>query len=116
MRILVIDDDVTIAELIRAVVEDAGYECATCHSARELPSGPFDVVVTDLLETVAYSRAAAARWLERLVERYPGTPIIVVTAHAETAGDRDRLPARRVIMKPFEIEQLLEAIRQLPAR
>ncbi len=116
MGILVIDDDTTIAELICAVVEDAGYACATCHAARDLPSGPFDVVITDLLETAPYSRAAAARWLGKLAERYPGTPVVVVTAHAGAARDREALSAWRVIMKPFEIEQLLDAIRQLPAR
>jgi DNA-binding NtrC family response regulator len=116
MRVLEVDDDLVIAELVRAVVEQDGHECVLSSSARDLPEGPFDVVVTDLMEMGAYTTAGAARWLARLAARYPGTPIIVTTAHSAARRDAASLPARRVILKPFDIDELTRVIDDARAR
>ncbi len=111
MRVLLIEDDAVIADLIRTVIADEGWTCETVPSAHDLPQEAFDVVVTDLVIGGAYSRAEAFAWLERLERAYPGTPVIVVTAHAAILADAAALPARRIVTKPFEIDELVAAIR-----
>ena len=112
MRVLVIEDDVTIADLMRTVIEDDGHSCVVTTSLTTLPAGPFDVIVTDLF-VGAYTRERARRWLTRLEAVYPGVPMVVVTAHGAIRSDADALPAKRVIIKPFEIDELLSAIREV---
>lgn len=111
-RVLVFDDDASTAELMRVVLDDAGLDVAVALAADELAHGPFDCVVSDLMLTTVYTYEVAQAWLRRLAEQYQGTPVILVTAHSEAAGDRDRLTAWRVIMKPFDVDQLAAAVRE----
>jgi DNA-binding NtrC family response regulator len=109
-RVLVLDDDVPIAELMRVVLEDAGMQVTVRTSSDELPAGPFDRVVTDLLTVPAYDRDDARDWILRLTDRYPGVPVIVVTAHPEAARDGEALGVRRVLIKPFDVDHFLAAV------
>lgn len=113
---LVLDNDAAIAELMRVVLEDAGHQTIVSSDARELPAVPIDCVVTDLMSVTLYSRAEAREWILRLRDRYPSAPIVVVTAHLGAFGDRDQLGVERVIMKPFEVDQLQAAVAAVTAR
>lgn len=110
-RVLVLDDDASTAELMRLVLEDAAFSVTVAESADPLPPGPFDCVVSDLMGTTVYSVESAEAWLRRLGQRYSGAPVILVSAHPEIASDRDRLAARRVIVKPFDVDELVSAVR-----
>lgn len=114
-RVLVLDDDASTAELMRIVLEDAAFAVTVGVTAEPLPPGPFDCVVSDLMSATVYSLEATQAWLRRLDQRYPGAPVILVTAHPEVASDRDRLAARRVIVKPFDVDELVDAVDELTA-
>jgi DNA-binding NtrC family response regulator len=109
-RVLVIDDDVTLAELLRVLLEDAGYQVVISDGS-DIPKGAFDCVITDLVGVAVYSSEDARDWLLRVADRFPGVPLIVVTAHAE-ARDDPALAPRRVIMKPFDVDQIPAAIHE----
>jgi DNA-binding NtrC family response regulator len=111
-RVLVVDDDVVVTDLIRLVLEDLEFEVSTAVSAEDLPGGPFDCVLTDLLTVRVYSPAGAQAWVLRLADRYPGVPIIVVTGHSSALGDAAAIGAYRVLMKPFDVEALTAAVRE----
>ena len=111
-RILVIDDDVAGAQLMRVVLEDSDYTVETAHNARSLPSGRFDCIVTDLVTVGAYNAEDARDWVLSLRDRYPKVPIIIATAHRDAREDADRLGAR-VIVKPFDVDVLTDAIREV---
>lgn len=111
-----LDDDVAIAELMRVVLEEAGHETIVSCDPHEFPGVPVDCVVTDLMSVTLYSRDDAREWILRLRDRYPSAPIIVVTAHPGAFQDRDQLGVERVIMKPFEVDQLQAAVSAVTAR
>jgi DNA-binding NtrC family response regulator len=111
-RILVIDDDVSNTELMRVVLEDASFSVVTAHKAHDLPSERFDCVVTDLVTLGAYTFEDARDWVLSLRDRYPSVPMIIATAHPEAREDAERLGVR-VIVKPFEIDILAEAVREI---
>ena len=112
-RILVIDDDVTLAELMRVVLEDAEFTVSVATNPRDLPSGRFDCIVTDQVTVGPYSVDDARDWLLRLADRYPSVPTLVATAHAEARGDQVALGATAVILKPFDLDVLIAAVRQV---
>ena len=112
-RILVIDDDVTLADLIRVVLEDAEFTVAVATDPRDLPSGRFDCIVTDLMTVGPYDLNTARDWLLRLADRYPGVPTLVATAHSDARRDQAALGATAVIMKPFDVDVLTAAVCQL---
>ena len=111
-RILVIDDDVSNTELMRVVLEDASFAVVTAHKPHDLPSERFDCVVTDLVTVGAYTFEDARDWILSLRDRYPSVPMIITTAHPEAQQDAERLGAR-VIVKPFEIDALVQAVREI---
>jgi DNA-binding NtrC family response regulator len=110
-RILVIDDDVSNTELMRVVL-DASYTVVTAHKPHDLPSERFACVVTDLVTVGSYTFEDARDWILSLRDRYPSVPVIITTAHPEARADAERLGAR-VIVKPFEIDTLAQAVREL---
>ncbi len=111
-RVLAIDDDEALADLIRVVLEDAGHEVVVATGRRDLPDAVFDCIVTDLLSLSAYSHDGARRWLLSVAGGYPNVPIIVVTAHGEARGQHVRLGVHGVVMKPFDVDELTEAVRE----
>ncbi len=110
-RILVIDDDMTLAELMRVVLEDAGHTVSVSSGPADLPSGHYEAILTDLVTLTMYDVDRTRAWVGTLVDRYPGTPIVLVTAHSRARGDQDALGARSVVIKPFDVDELIAAVR-----
>ena len=105
-----IDDDVTLAELMRIVLEDGGHEVSVSSGPSDLPSGQYDAVVTDLVTLTVYDVARTRAWVRSLGDRYPGAPVIVVTAHSKALDDRAELGAASIVLKPFDVDELLQAV------
>ena len=115
-RVLVIDDDIGTAELMRVVLDDAGFDVTVAMTTRDIPTQKFDCIVSDLMSVQVYTYEDARDWLLRLADRFPGIPVIVVTAHLEARRDQAALGARRVIMKPFDVDLIPAAVREATAR
>ena len=115
-RVLVVDDDIGTAELMRVVLEDAGFDVTVAMTTRDIPAQKFDCIVSDLMTVRVYSYEDARDWLLRLADRFPGIPVIVVTAHLEARRDQSALGARHVIIKPFDVDLIPAAVREATAR
>lgn len=111
-RVLVVDDERGVCELLEAGLERKGFEVAWRTSGPEalalLGNRDFDVVVTDLtmpgmtgLELCA--RVAAIR---------PEVPVVVITAFgsADTATAAIRAGACEFLTKPFELSALRQTL------
>jgi len=108
--VLVLDDDQTIAELMRIVLEEAGFDVTVCVETALVPRGRFDCLVTALMSVSVYSIDESRDWLLSLADRFPGVPVIVVTAHPEARDDQSALGAHEVIIKPFDVEHIADSV------
>jgi two-component system response regulator PilR (NtrC family) len=105
-RVLVVDDEPSMCEVLEIVLENAGYEVRTASGVREacalLEHEHFDAMLTDL--SMGNDRQAGMRLLEWLKEHAPNTPAIMITAHGsvETAIEAMRLGAADYLQKPFQ--------------
>jgi two-component system response regulator HydG len=108
-RILVVDDQLSMAETIADGLVDRGYHAVPMASSREaatvLLRDGFDALVTDLrmpqldgLGLLAISRRAN-----------PNRPVIVMTAYSavDTAIESIRQGAYHYMTKPFKVEELV---------
>ncbi len=111
-HVLVLDDDQSIAELMRVVLEDAGFSVTVSVESAIIPTGRFDAIITDLMSVAVYKLDDARDWVLRVADRFPGIPVIVVTAHAEARDDQGALGAREVIIKPFDVDEIAGAVRR----
>jgi nitrogen regulation protein NR(I) len=113
-RLLLIEDDVCLADNLRQVLEDEGFAVTCCtrgdEGLRRASKGAFDVVLTDMrlpglggLDLVRQLHAAQAH-----------LPVVLMTAHGtiETAIEATKLGAYDYLQKPFEMEELLALLQK----
>jgi two-component system phosphate regulon sensor histidine kinase PhoR len=111
IRILVVDDDEEVRELMGFALRNHGYTVTEAENGRvalDLLSSPAnlpDVVLLDMAMPVM----SGTELLEILASRgiTPALPVIVVSAHAAHARG-----ARRVLRKPVSIDVLVEVVRE----
>jgi two-component system response regulator GlrR len=113
-KVLVVDDDEKLLRLLSIKLSRASYEVETAPSAERALArlGVFkpDAIVTDLKMTGLDGMGL----FERVQERYPGLPVIMLTAHGtipEAVGATKR-GVFAYLTKPFDGEELLEALDQ----
>ena len=110
-KILVLDDDLIILDLLRTVLTDAGFDTTIASGPEAIPANAVaDLVITDLVPLKAYQREMALRWVASLRELFPAAPVLVVTAHRAAAAEPDMLGANAIITKPFDVDALLARI------
>ncbi len=111
-RILVVEDDVAMAQLLEEGLTRRGFDTQAVHTGdaalQALLEREFDAIVTDIHMKGMDGLALC----ERIVTTYPGTPVVVVTAFGslEVAVKAIRAGAYDFITKPFELEALALAL------
>jgi DNA-binding response OmpR family regulator len=112
--ILVLDDDQVILDLLQTVLTDAGYKAIVAPGLHAIaPETSADIVITDLVPLKAYARAQAVEWVASLRARFRGSPLFIVTAHADAVAEPDMLGANAILAKPFDVEELLAKLDEL---
>jgi len=108
-RVLVVDDDPDIRDLLCAVLEDDGWEARPAANGKValgvLEHWKPDLVVLDLMMPVMDGWTFA----DRLHERW-SIPIVVLSAANNVQAHAQRLGAAAVVPKPFDIAQLLPTL------
>ena len=114
-RILVVDDEETIREIVSSMLTHANYKCRQAASGLEaialLDSGEeFELMLSDLM----MADLDGIGLLERTKERFPDMPVVMVTAvhDISVALAAIRNGAYDYLLKPFEREQLLATVRR----
>lgn len=117
IQILVIEDDRPIADLLRQVLSDEGYQLVFFDDLDRAPADAApDLIITDLAGLHGYERGLARAFVLRVQQRYPQTPIIVCTAYEQATAEVDQLGAAAVLRKPFMIEALIQTVANVASR
>ena len=105
--VLVADDNRTFAELVGALIEDAGHTVVTAYSGLAaiavVEQHDVDGAVLDVLIPEISGDAVA----QRLRQMKPGLPIALMTGADKSFAATAGLP---VLRKPFSKEELLEVL------
>ncbi|MFZ1007301.1 MAG: HD domain-containing phosphohydrolase [Candidatus Sulfotelmatobacter sp.] len=112
-RILVVDDEEAIREIVSAILAAAGYTCKHAGSGMEalalLNSGEqFELMLSDLM----MADLDGIGLLERSKEKFPDMPVVMVTAVHDISVALAAISngAYDYLLKPFEREQLLKSV------
>ena len=106
-RVLLVDDDPLLRELLNTLLTDNGYLVEEATNGREallrLEKYPFDHVITD----INMPEMDGLALLETIRERKIATPVTVVSAYADMAHvvQAFKLGASDFIAKPFQSEE-----------
>src|SRR3989442_9100517 len=114
-RILIVDDEETIREIVSSMLTSANFNCRQAASGMEalalLDSGEeFELMLSDLM----MANLDGIGLLEKTKERFPDMPVVMVTAvhDIQVALQALRNGAYDYLLKPFEREQLLATVRR----
>src|SRR5438876_2175742 len=114
-RILVVDDEEAIREIVCSMLTNAGYHTRQASSGLKalelLNSGAeFELILSDLM----MAEMDGIGLLERVKESYPDLPVIMVTAvhDISVALAAIRNGAYDYLLKPFEREQMLAMVKR----
>jgi len=107
--VLIVDDEKNYPPIISAVLEEEGFETLTAYSGLEalsvLKNSDVDLVLTDM----KMPSLDGIELLERIKQKDPGLPVIMMTAHGtvEKAVEAMQKGAYNYILKPFDNERLV---------
>ena len=113
-KILVVDDEEAIREVVSTMLEAQGFECSTAGNGRlakaYLEEHTPDLVLSDMV----MPEMDGIRLLEWAHQHDPDVPVIMVTAMHDiaTALEAIRRGAYDYILKPFEKDQLFLSVRR----
>lgn len=117
-RILLIEDDAAINDVVTTHLTRAGHEVTQAFSGSEARmlldggqgqgAGPFDVVITDLM----LPGMPGEKIVELVRARDAATPIVVTSARVTPADKIDllRMGADDYLTKPFDLDELLARV------
>jgi DNA-binding NtrC family response regulator len=111
-KALVIDDEQIVLESVSALLTDEGFEVDTSLDGRQgldwAIERSYDVVLTD----IRMPDIGGMKVLRDVKRINPTLPVIMITGYAsvESAVQAMKLGAAEYIEKPFEPEQLLDAV------
>ncbi len=113
-KILIVDDDQEIFNLLSQALSPLGYETAHAHDGfqalDQIKKGHFDIVLLDLM----LPGTGGIEILKRIREQQAGLEVIILTAHGslETAIEALRMGAYDYLAKPFGINTVRSAVKR----
>jgi two-component system cell cycle sensor histidine kinase/response regulator CckA len=108
--VLVVEDDDALRDLVRVVLEPAGYEVRLAADGEDALRHPDpDLLITDILMPGMNGRELA----DRLLARAPRTRVLFISGYA--GEDVELEDGARFLAKPFTPGELLEQVRALLA-
>lgn len=116
-KILIVDDEEDIVNLVRLILEDAGYEVYTATNGMEaldrIRTKTFDLVLLDIMMPLLSGWEVLKELRENTQTRE--VPVALLTARASPRDDNRQHPTTYCdyITKPFEPDDLLMRIRQI---
>ena len=115
LRILVVDDDADLAEAMSEGLGIKGHEAEACSSGFAaldlLAAKPWDAVVSD----ISMPGMSGYQLLDAVKARWPGLLVVLMTAFSTVIPEGGRRVPVRILQKPVEIADLLDALSSLSA-
>jgi len=118
IRILVIDDDIKIREMLKQYLERAEYEVLVApdgKAALKLHSAnPVDLIITDIV----MPEKDGLETIMELRRRFPAVKVIAISGGGKIEANEyldiaKAMGVTRTFSKPFELRELLAAVREL---
>ncbi len=116
-RILLVEDNLAVAEVTAAMLSDAGYDVTRMASASAgldllNRDRDFDVLLSDIVMDEGISGLDLARHVRAT---WPELPVVLMTGFSEALKGPEFVEIP-VVFKPFTQQEILEALQQVQGR
>jgi CheY-like chemotaxis protein len=115
VRILIVDDEPTVAEALAEAVHHQGYETALIHRAADSLTAIRSYRPDGIFLDLVMPGMSGVEVLRRIRQEWPDLPVVVVTGypHAEEAEEARQLGVVAVVEKPLIIKNLTAVLENL---
>jgi len=114
-RVLIVEDDLLVAELAAGMLGELGFEAIVSHSGKEalerLAAGDRPKLVFS--DVVMPGGISGIELAEKVRSRFPELPILLTTGYSEDVGGSHGFP---VLQKPYELDSLAGALARVLRR
>lgn len=114
-RVLLIDDESSILAVLATLFDDEGYTVCSATNGQEalelLRGWRPDLILLDLM--MPRMDGATFRAEQRRLDAAADVPLILLSAAGKAQTSREQFGAAAVIMKPFELEAVLDVVDQV---
>lgn len=113
-KILIVDDEPVICELLENELSEQNYTCKTAFNGEnafeKLEKNRFDLVLLD----IKLPDMSGIHLLGEITANYPDTPVIMVTGviDIDTAVVAMKMGASDYIVKPFDLNKLIASVKR----
>ncbi len=114
-RVLLVEDDGPLRELVRDFMLDLGYQVSTASDGQqalelmEKTAGPIHLMVTD----VVIPRISGDQVAARMGQWHPETRVIYLSGYAQERTKNKIAAGAKLLRKPFELPLLAETMREV---
>jgi CheY-like chemotaxis protein len=111
MRVLVVEDDVAVTQLVETALEARGAEVVVARVASELSAAlatPFDAALIDLSPIESDVPGA----LRSIRDASPDIALVLITGSVDRVGQWPEAEGMQLVRKPFEVSELLAALKK----
>ena len=113
LKILVIDDEEGIRDLLFALLGSCGFETTLASNGEEgiekIKEGKFDIVISDLM----MPKVSGYEILEILKAIHPETRMIIMTGGSTKEAEESKTKgAYSFIVKPFAVDEILALVKE----
>jgi two-component system chemotaxis response regulator CheY len=115
-RVLVVDDEPAVRNIVRMILEKAGYEVLEAENGEAaieaLNTGENRLVLDVVICDIRMPKINGVQAIEYFQRQYPHVPIIVLTAYPETqmAVSFMRSGVADYLIKPVDAQKLRDAV------
>ncbi|HLY72127.1 MAG TPA: response regulator transcription factor [Puia sp.] len=113
LNVLVVDDDAEIGFMLKAILDFNGYHASICSDATDifnlLATNKPDLIIMDMLLSGADGREICRKLKNSITTKE--IPVLMISAHPDGESTCKAAGANQFIAKPFEIKELLRAVR-----
>jgi signal transduction histidine kinase len=111
-RLLLVEDDVLVAEGLAAMLESAGVEVRTVHRAAEAFEAVAEFQPRAVVVDIGLPDMDGVELYRRLAQRWPKLPVIFSSGHGDESKLQEYLALPHVdfLLKPYAIETLLSRL------
>ncbi len=117
-KVLVIDDEPTIATLLADIIEEYGYEVTIAFDGRQgyelAKNGVYDLIISDIMMPFVSGNELCAKLKQQ--SKTQNTQVVLMSAVAHMAQLGTNCRADAFILKPFDIGVITRLIEQFLER
>lgn len=116
-HLLAVDDETSVIQFEKMVLEHLGYTVTTAHDGEEAleifkkHADEFDLLVSD----VTMPKMTGVELIHKIWEEHPGFPAIICTGYSEIISpeEAEEMGIKKYLTKPVTVEMLGRAVREV---